>query len=133
MMSLPWTEWINGALSRSESAQFVGCAMTSVAAHDHDAAGFVDAASDLGDIFFAGDDLGSRLERCDARNGAVGLCREDVHWQRQMRNAAAGVGGGDGLMDNGRRLRRRGNGLGIERDVAKQHIGICRLKIIDSL
>ena len=56
-----------------ERAQFLGCAMTSGAAHDHDAAGFVDAAGDLGNICLAGDDFGSRLERGDARNAAVGL------------------------------------------------------------
>ena len=50
-----------------------------------------------------------------------------------MRDAAAGIGGGDGLMDNGRRLCRRGNGLGIERDVTKQHIWIRRLKIVRAL
>ena len=85
-------------------AQFLGCAMTSGAAHDHDTAGFVDAAGHLGNIFFAGDDFGSRLERGDTRNAAVGLCGEDVHWHRQMRDATARIGGGDGLMDDGRRL-----------------------------
>src|SRR5271166_120044 len=47
-----------------------------------------------------------------------------------MRHAAACIGGGDGLMDDGRRLCRRGNGLGIERDVTKQHVWIRRLKIV---
>ena len=116
-----------------ERTQFVGCAMTSSTAHDHDAAGFVDAAGHLGNIRFAGEDFGTRLERGDARNAAVGLCGEDVHRQRQMRDAAAGIGGGDGLMDDGRRLRGRGNGLGIERDITEQHVGICRLKIVDTL
>ena len=50
-----------------------------------------------------------------------------------MRDAAARIGGGDGLMNDGRRLCRRGNGLGIERDITEQHVGICRLKIVDTL
>ena len=116
-----------------ERTQFLGCAMTSGAAHDHDAAGLVDTASDLGDIGFAGDDFRSRLERRDARNAAVGLGADDVHRQRQMRDAAAGIGGGDRLMDDSRRLCRRGNGLGIERDITEQHVCICRLKIVRAL
>jgi hypothetical protein len=72
-------------------------------------------------------------ERGDARNARVCLCGEDVHWHRQMRDAAARIGGGDGLVDNDRRLCWRGNGLGIKRDIAEQHVGICRLKIVDAL
>src|SRR6202023_4078444 len=53
--------------------QLLGCAMTSSAAHDHDAAGFVDAAGDLGDLCFTGDDFGSRLKRGEARNAASAL------------------------------------------------------------
>ena len=49
----------------------------------------------------------------------LGLCGEDVHWQRQMRDAAARIGGGDGLMNDGWRLCRRRNGLGIERDITE--------------
>jgi hypothetical protein len=90
--------------------------MTSSTAHDHDA---TDAAGDLGNICFAGDDFGSRLERGEARNAAVGLRADDVLRQRQMGDAAAGIGGGDGLMDDGRRLCGRGNGLRIERDITE--------------
>src|SRR5277367_5182009 len=50
-----------------------------------------------------------------------------------MCDAAAGIGGGDGLMDDGRRLCRRGNGLGIERDITEQRVCICRLKILRAL
>ena len=53
--------------------------------------------------------------------------------QRQMCDATTGISGGDGLMDDGRRLCRRGNGLGIERDIAEQRVCICRLKILRAL
>ena len=133
-MSLPLTEWIKRRLEPiGERTQFVGRAMTSGAAHDHDAAGFVDAAGHLGNIVFAGRDFRTRLERGDTRDAAVGLCDEDVHRHRQMRDATARIGGRDGLMDEGRRLRRRGNGLGIERDITEQRVWICRLKIVDAL
>lgn len=82
-------------------AQFLGCGMRTGAAHNRDAAGFVDAACDLADIFFTGGEFGTRLEREEARNGALGLCGEDVHWRSQMRDAAACIGLGDGLMDDG--------------------------------
>jgi hypothetical protein len=81
-------------------AQFLGCAMTSGTAHDHDGPGLVDAAGDLGNICFAGDNFGSRLERGDARNAALGPRAEDVLRQGQIRDAAAGIGSGDGLMDD---------------------------------
>jgi hypothetical protein len=116
-----------------EPAQFLGRAVTSNAAHDYDAAGFVDAAGDLHNICFAGGDFRSRLERGDAGNAAVGPRADDVLWQRQMRDAGACISGGDGLMDDGRRLCRRGNGLGIERDITEQQVGLCRLKIVGAL
>ena len=75
--------------------------MTSGTAHDHGAAGFVDPAGHLGNIRFAGQDFSTRLERGDARNAALGLRGEDVHWQRQMRDTTTGIGGGDGLMNDG--------------------------------
>jgi hypothetical protein len=44
----------------------------------------------------------------------IGLRRYHVLRQRQVRDARAGIGGGDLLMDDPRRLRRRGkmNGFG---------------------
>jgi hypothetical protein len=75
--------------------------MTSSTAHDHDGIGFVDAARHLGDVRFTGEDFRSRLERGDTRDTALGRCGEDVYWKRQMRDTAAGVGGGDGLMNDG--------------------------------
>jgi hypothetical protein len=107
--------------------------MTSGAAHDHDAADFVDAARHLGDILFGGGDFGSRLERGDARNLAVRLGADEVLRQRQMRDAAAGIGGGDSLMDDARCLRRQGNGVGIERDVTEEQVRIRRLEILGAL
>src|ERR1700751_2659150 len=50
-----------------------------------------------------------------------------------MRDAAARIGGRDGLMNGGRGLCRRGNGLGVERDITEKQVGICRLKIVDAL
>jgi hypothetical protein len=116
-----------------QRTQFLGCTMTSGTAHDHDAAGFVDAAGHLGNIRFAGEDFWMRLQRGDTRNAALGRCGEDIHWRRQMGDATAGIGGGNGLMDDGWRLCRGGNGLGIERDIAEQHVGIGRLKIVGTL
>ena len=67
----------------------------------------------LGNVCLARDDFGSRLERGEARNATLGAREHDVYRQRQMRDPAAGIGRGDGLMDDGRRLRRRGNGLSV--------------------
>ena len=113
--------------------QFLGCAMASGTAHDDDVVGLVDAARHVGNICVAGGDFRARLERGDTRNAAVDLCHEDIDWQRQMRDAAAGIGFGNCLMDDGRCLCRRGNGLIIKGDVTEQQVGICGLKIVDTL
>src|SRR5215468_986042 len=49
-----------------------------------------------------------------------------------MRYAAASVGGRDRLMDDRRRLRRRGNGFGVEADIAEEQIRLSHLDIIDT-
>jgi hypothetical protein len=50
-----------------------------------------------------------------------------------MRDAGAGIGGGDGLVDDGRRLRCGRKSFGVERDVAEQQIGIGGLDEIGAL
>ena len=49
-----------------QRAQLVGRAVAAGAAHDHDAAGLIDAAGDFGDIGLARGELGPRLQRRDA-------------------------------------------------------------------
>ena len=44
-----------------------------------------------------------------------------------MGDAASRIGGRDRLMNDGRRLRRGGNGFGVERNVAEQQIRLGRL------
>src|ERR1700747_972379 len=44
-----------------------------------------------------------------------------------MGDAASCIGCANGLMNYGRRLRRRGNRFGVKRDVAKQQIGLSSL------
>jgi len=61
-------------------------------------------AGHLGNVCFASGYFGSRLERGSARNAAVGRAANHILWQCQMCHATATIGGGDGLMDNGRRL-----------------------------
>ena len=116
-----------------ERAQFVGCAMTSGAAHDHDAAGLSmrRAISAISASLATISGRGLSVARLETLPSALALMTSMR--QRQMRDAAAGIGGGDGLMDDGRRLCRRGNGLGIERDVTEQQVWICRLEIVGAL
>src|ERR1700740_2060275 len=90
--------------SIGQRTQFLGCIMTSSTAHDGDVASFVDAASHLGKICFTSGYFASRLERGNTRSAAVGRRANDILWQRQMCDATATIGGGDGLMDNSRRL-----------------------------
>ena len=72
MMSLPLTEWISGALSRSESARnSFGGAVATGAAHDHDAACLIDPARDFSDVGVARGKFGSRLQGCHAYDTAV--------------------------------------------------------------
>jgi hypothetical protein len=106
-----------------ERAQLFRGAVASGAAHDDDAAGRIDAAGDIGDVRVARHDLGPRLQGRDARDFAVGLGADDILRQRQMGDAAAGIGGRNRLMNDGRRLRRR-KWFRIERDVAEQQIGL---------
>src|SRR6516162_8246986 len=47
-----------------------------------------------------------------------------------MCNAASRVGSGDRLMNDSRRLRRRGNGFGIEADIAEEQIRLSHLDIV---
>src|SRR5215467_1590054 len=47
-----------------------------------------------------------------------------------MCDAAARVGSRDRLMNDGRRLRRGGNGFGIEADIAEEQIRLSRLDIV---
>ena len=110
-----------------ERAQFVGCAMAPGAAHDHDAAGLIDPAGDIGDVCITRCDFGSWLQRREAGHAAVGLCRDDILRQRQMRDATAGIGGCDRLMNDGRCLSRRGDRFGVQRDITEQEIGFGRL------
>jgi len=70
---------------------------------------------------------GRGFQGCDARHIAIGLGLEDILRHRQMGDAAARIGSRNRLMNDGRRLRRGGNGFGIKRDIAKQQIGLGRL------
>ncbi|MEA2911341.1 MAG: hypothetical protein QOG17_868 [Gammaproteobacteria bacterium] len=67
------------------------------------------------------------------RGCACRLLRDHVLRKRQMCYAGPGIGGGDGLMDNRRRLCRGREGLGIERDVAKKQVGRGSLDEIGAL
>ena len=102
-----------------ERAEFFGGTMTAIAAHDCDAAGFVDAAGDIGDLFRARNDFGPWLQSCNARHRAVGLCFKNVLRDRQVGDAASSIGRRNRLMNDGRRLSRREDGFGIERDIAE--------------
>jgi hypothetical protein len=53
--------------------------------------------------------------------------------QRQMGDTTVRVGGGDRLMNDTCRLRRRSDGFGVERDVAEQKIGLGRLDVVDAM
>ena len=133
-MSLPLTEWISGALSRSESARNSSAAPWHPAPHMiDDAAGRIDAAGDFGNVRLARRDLGPRLQSRDARDAAVGLGANDILRQRQVGDAAARIGGGDRLMNDARRLGRRGDGFGIERDVAEQEIRLGGLDVVGAV
>ena len=66
-MSLPFTEWISGAFSRSERSRSSSAAPWQPAPHMITTlAGPVDQARDFGDIALVGGDLRARLQRRDA-------------------------------------------------------------------
>ena len=102
-----------------QGAQFIGGAMAAGAAHDEDMVREIDPICDFVDVVVARDALGRRLQGHDARDGTFCARGNDVLRQRQVSDAAAGVRGGDRLMHDARRLRRRGDGFGIKRHVAK--------------
>src|SRR4051794_3497599 len=61
------------------------------------------------------------------------LCRNDILWKRQVSDATACIGSRNGLMNDARRLRRGGDCFGVERDVAKQQIGLGRLDVVSAM
>ena len=134
MMSLPLTEWISGALSRSESARNSSAAPWQPAPH---MIRTLPAAS----IRLAIRATSSALAAISGRGRRVATLatpplvrrHDDVLRHCQMGDAAAGIGRGDRLMDDGGRLLRRRDGFGVERDIAKQQIGIGGLDVIDAL
>jgi hypothetical protein len=73
-----------------------------------------------------------RPQRRDTRHVAVGLGGDHVLRERQVRDAAAGVGRRDRLVDDGRRMRRRGDRLGVERHVAEQQVRVGHLDEVDA-
>ena len=81
--------------------------MTSGPAHDYDAAGLIDAAGDIGDVRRARRQRRPRLQGREARNAAFSLRPDNVLRQREMGDTASGIGGGDRLMNDARRLRER--------------------------
>ena len=115
-----------------QGAEFIGGAMAASAAHDQDMVCEIDPIGDLVDVVVARDALGRRLQGYDARDGTFCARGNDVLRQRQVSDAAAGVSGGDRLMHDMRRLRRRGHGFRIERHVAEQQIRLSRLDVVDA-
>jgi hypothetical protein len=116
----------------AERTQEFGAADGAMAAHDDNAAGFVDAA---GGFLYGGiirQDLAAWHQRGKARCRPFGFRRQHVDRQRQMRDARPCIGGGDGLMDHAGRLRGGGDGLGVECDVAKQQVRLGGLEKVDA-
>ena len=133
-MSLPLSEWISGALIRSESARSSSAApLAAGSAYDQYLLRRLDPAGDGVDLGLGRGELGRRLQRRDAAKVAVGLGADDIDRKREMGDPASCISGGDGLVENRGRLRRRRDGLRIERDVAKQEVGVGRLHVIDAL
>jgi hypothetical protein len=102
-------------------------------AHDENAAGRVYPARDTGYILRAHRDLRARPQSVHAGDAAVGSRQDDVLRQCEMSDAAARVGRGDRLMDDGGGLLRRIGSFRIERHIAKQQIWIGGLDVIDAL
>ncbi len=50
-----------------------------------------------------------------------------------MRDPGPGIGGRDGLVNDAWRLRRRGDGFGVERYVAKQQVRLGGLDVVDAV
>ena len=116
-----------------QGAQHISGIAAAGAAHDDDAVGAVDPLGDLGDVACGSGKFRSRPKRRKARHDALGLRREHVLRQRQMRDARAGIGRRDRLMNDGRRLRRGRDGFGVERHVAEQQIGLGGLDKISAM
>ena len=117
-----------------QRAQQFGGAAAAGAAHDDDAAGLVDAAAPSRrrrPRWARSRARGLSVATLDDR--ALRLRRQHVLRQGQMRDAGAGIGRGDGLVDHAGRLRRRGDGLGVERDVAKQQVRLGGLEEVGAL
>src|SRR4029077_9113768 len=96
--------------------------------HDDNAAGSANPAGDFGNVGFASRELGPWLQRRYALDAAIHICANDILRQRQMRDAAPGISGGDRLMENRRCLLRRGDGLSVNRNIAEQEIRLGRLE-----
>jgi hypothetical protein len=79
---------------------------------------------------FGSGKLRERPQSRNARDTAIGFCGNDILRERQMCDATTGVGSRDRLMNDCRRLRRRGNGFGIERDIAEEQIRLSHLNIV---
>jgi hypothetical protein len=105
--------------------------VASVAAHDNDIGGRIDLARHHSDVCCGRRKLGERPQRRNARDAAIGFRCNHILRECQMRNAAARVGSRDRLMNDSGRLRRGGNGFGIETDIAEKQIRLGRLDIVD--
>ncbi len=110
-----------------------GCAATAGAAHDRNAPGRVDALARLGNRLLGGHHLGQRPECCNAGDAGFRLRLEHVLRTRQMRHTAAGIRGTDCLMDELCGLHCRRDGLGVQRDVTKEQIGLGRLNVVGAV
>ena len=132
-MSLALNEWISGALSRSDSARSSPAApwhpvphmITTLPAWSIRRASAVMSAS-----FAASSGRGFKVATLET---PFRLRRDDILRQRQVGDARASVGGGDRLMNDTRRLRRRSDGFGVERDVSEQKIGLSRLDVVGAV
>jgi len=91
-----------------QCAQQIGCAAAQPAPHMITTLPALSRRrANLGDVGFAGCDFAARLQGRDASGGANRFRGDHVLRQRQMRDARTCISRGNGLMDNGRRLRRR--------------------------
>src|ERR1700736_4061822 len=107
--------------------------MAAIAAHDHDAVGVIDSAGDFCDVGFARGKLWTRLQSCDTGDTTFRLRRNDILWKGQVGDATARVGSCNCLMNDARRLRRRGDCFRVEGDVTEQQIGLCRLDVVSPM